>query len=111
VNSDALRICPNCLENDVEPQSRATQTFVEDHLFVLTKKGMMIRFAAVQTKETTGRTTKGTKVMELRNPKKTKFIDELIFTARLPGELVDQESEITEPLNDEGGEGEDGEEE
>ena len=111
VNSDALRICPNCLEDDVEPQSRATQTFVEDHLFVLTKKGMMIRFAAVQTKETTGRTTKGTKVMELRNPKKTKFIDELIFTARLPGELVDQESEITEPLNDEGGEGEDSEEE
>ena len=102
VNPDALRICPNCLEDDEEPQTRATQTYVEDHLFVLTKKGMMIRFAAVQTKETTGRSTKGTKIMELRNPEKTKHIDELIFTARLPGELVDQEGEIAEPLNVEG---------
>ena len=62
-----------------------------DNLFVLTKKGMMIRLAVNQTKETSGKSTKGTRIMELRNKKKTSFEDEIIFTARLPAELVEQD--------------------
>ncbi|HJN55105.1 MAG TPA: DNA gyrase C-terminal beta-propeller domain-containing protein, partial [Candidatus Poseidoniales archaeon] len=37
-----------------------------DQLFLLTGKGMMIRVRADQTKETSGKATKGTRVMELR---------------------------------------------
>jgi len=64
---------------------------IEDNLFVLTKKGMMIRLAVNQTKETSGKSTRGTRIMELRNNKKTSFEDEIIFTARLPAELVEQD--------------------
>jgi Ca2+-binding EF-hand superfamily protein len=51
---------------------------------------------AVQTKETTGKATKGTRVMELRDREKGGFIDEIIFSARLPAELVDEEDEFDE---------------
>ena len=68
-------------------------TYSEDHLFCLTKKGMMIRFAAVQTKETRGKATKGTRIMNVREKDTKKIVDELIFTARLPGELVYKDPE------------------
>jgi DNA gyrase subunit A len=63
-----------------------------DQLFMLTKSGMMIRLAANQTKETLGKVTKGTRIMELRNPEKTGYKDEIIFVARLPAELLDEEN-------------------
>ena len=40
---------------------------LEDNVFLLTKKGMMIRINAGQTKETKNKKSKGTRVMELRN--------------------------------------------
>lgn len=67
-----------------------------DQLFLLTKKGMMIRLQASQTKETKSKKSKGTRIMELRNAKKDGFTDSLIFTARLPAELVDDDSSTTE---------------
>ena len=67
---------------------------LSDQLFLLTAKGMMIRVRADQTKETTGKSTKGTRVMELRDKKKGGFIDEIIFSARLPAELVDDEDQV-----------------
>ena len=65
---------------------------VLDNLFLLTAKGMMIRVRAEDTKETSGRSTKGNKVMELRNDKK-KYVDEIIFAARIPAELIKEELE------------------
>ena len=62
---------------------------LEDQLFILTKTGMMIRMVSGQTKETLGKVTKGTRIMELRNPDRTGYNDEIIFVARLPAELVD----------------------
>ncbi|MFL2949532.1 MAG: DNA gyrase subunit A [Candidatus Poseidoniaceae archaeon] len=62
-----------------------------DQLFLLTAKGMMIRVRANQTKATSGKATKGTRVMELRNKDKGGFIDEIIFSARLPSILVEDE--------------------
>jgi DNA gyrase/topoisomerase IV subunit A len=62
-----------------------------DQLFLLTSKGMMIRVRASQTKATSGKATKGTRVMELRNKDKGGFIDEIIFSARLPSILVEDE--------------------
>ncbi|HJL96788.1 MAG TPA: DNA gyrase subunit A, partial [Candidatus Poseidoniaceae archaeon] len=44
---------------------------LEDNVFLLTKKGMMIRINAGQTKETKNKKSKGTRIMELRNAKKT----------------------------------------
>ena len=38
-----------------------------DQLFILTGKGMMIRVRAGDTKETTGKSTKGTRDMEMRD--------------------------------------------
>jgi DNA gyrase subunit A len=64
---------------------------LEDNLFVLTKKGMMIRLAVNQTKETSGKSTRGTRIMELRSKDKSSFLDEIIFTARLPAELVEED--------------------
>lgn len=64
----------------------------EDNVFLLTKKGMMIRINAGQTKETKNKKSKGTRVMELRNAKKTGFVDHIIFAARLPAELVESDS-------------------
>ena len=62
---------------------------LNDQLFMLTSKGMMIRMASVQTKETLGKVTKGTRIMELRNSDKKGYADEVIFVARLPSSLVD----------------------
>ena len=62
-----------------------------DQLFLLTGKGMMIRVRADQTKETTGKATKGTRVMELRDREKGGFVDEIIFSARLPADLIDDD--------------------
>jgi len=67
---------------------------LDDQLFLLTSKGMMIRVSADQTKETSGKATKGTRVMELRDRDKGGFVDEIIFSARLPAELVDEEDEF-----------------
>ena len=64
-----------------------------DQLFMLTKSGMMIRLAANQTKETLGKVAKGTRIMELRNPDKTGYNDEIIFVARLPAELLEGDNE------------------
>ena len=73
-----------------------------DQLFLLTTKGMMIRVRADQTKETTGKSTKGTRVMELRDREKGGFVDEIIFSARLPAELVDADDSepVSEPVVD-----------
>ena len=62
---------------------------LNDQLFMLTSKGMMIRMASIQTKETLGKVTKGTRIMELRKPDKKGYADEVIFVARLPSSLVD----------------------
>lgn len=78
-----------------------------DQLFLLTKKGMMIRLQASQTKETKSKKSKGTRIMELRNAKKDGFTDSLIFTARLPAELVEDEISTDEAEES----GESGEEE
>ena len=64
---------------------------VQDNLFLLTAKGMMIRVRAEETKFTKNRSTKGNKIMELRDRSKTKFEDEIIFAARIPAELIDEE--------------------
>ena len=64
----------------------------------------MIRVSADQTKETTGKATKGTRVMELRDRDKGGFVDEIIFSARLPAELVDEDD--VEPVLEVTGEGE-----
>ena len=64
---------------------------LNDNLFVLTKKGMMIRLAVNQTKETSGKSTKGTRIMELRSKDKSSHDDEIIFTARLPAELIEED--------------------
>ena len=66
---------------------------LDDNLFVLTKKGMMIRLRANQTKETKSKKSKGTRIMELRNKGKSGFSDEIIFVARLPAELMDDDDE------------------
>ncbi len=73
-----------------------------DQLFLLTTKGMMIRVRADQTKETTGKSTKGTRVMELRDREKGGFVDEIIFSARLPAELIDEDDSepVSEPVVD-----------
>ncbi len=67
---------------------------LEDNLFVLTKKGMMIRLRANQTKETKSKKSKGTRIMELRNKGKSGFTDEIIFVARLPADLIEDEDEF-----------------
>ena len=61
-----------------------------DQLFLLSRRGIVIRISASQTKETSGRASKGTRVMELRNKEKNGFIDELIYSARMPSDLVEQ---------------------
>ena len=62
-----------------------------DNLFILTKKGMMIRIVAGQTKDTKTKKSKGTRIMELRNKARDGFTDEIIFTARLPAELLEED--------------------
>ena len=73
-----------------------------DQLFLLSKKGTVIRISASQTKETSGRSSKGTRVMELRNKEKNGFSDELIYSARMPSDLVEQM--ITEKNTSDSGE-------
>jgi DNA gyrase subunit A len=88
---------------------------LEDQLFMLTGKGMMIRLVAGQTKATSGKSTKGTRIMELRNKDRSGFVDEIISAARLPADLVESNQEtveITENTeNTENGEGASSEEE
>jgi hypothetical protein len=48
---------------------------------------------ATQTKETLGKVTKGTRIMELRDSKKKSHVDEIIFVARLPADLIDSEDD------------------
>jgi len=64
---------------------------VLDNLFLLTAKGMMIRVKAEQTKENSNRSTKGTRIMELRTDNKKGYKDEIIFAARIPAELIEEE--------------------
>ncbi len=71
-----------------------------DHLFLLTKKGMMIRIEVSQTKQTSGKSTRGTRVMELRNKSKDGYDDELIFSARLPAELIEDSSSSEDESGD-----------
>jgi DNA gyrase subunit A len=63
---------------------------LSDQLFLLSGKGIVIRISADQTKETSGRSSKGTRVMELRSKTKDSFLDELIFSARMPAELAEE---------------------
>ena len=77
--------------NDGDRISRVHQIpDLGDQLFLLSRKGIVIRISASQTKETSGRASKGTRVMELRNKEKNGFIDELIYSARMPSDLVEQ---------------------
>ena len=64
----------------------------DDHLFLLTKSGMMIRIRVDQTKETTGKATRGTRVMELRDKSKGGFADEIIFSSRISADLLDDDA-------------------
>ncbi|MDP7002516.1 MAG: DNA gyrase subunit A [Candidatus Thalassarchaeaceae archaeon] len=73
---------------------------LRDQLFMLTGSGMMIRMVAGQTKETLGKVTKGTRIMELRNSERSGYVDEIVFVARLPSELVDS-GEVTEGSSEE----------
>ena len=66
---------------------------LSDQLFMLTGSGMMIRMPATQTKETLGKVTKGTRIMELRDSEKKSHIDEIIFVARLPADLIESEDD------------------
>tara|TARA_B100000941_G_C28149473_1_gene371795 strand:+ start:121 stop:522 length:402 start_codon:yes stop_codon:yes gene_type:complete len=68
----------------------------DDQIFMLTSSGMMIRIGASQTKETIGRASKGTRVMELRDRATKKFIDEIIYVTRLPSELISIEESSEE---------------
>lgn len=65
---------------------------INDHLFLLTKSGMMIRIRVDQTKETSGKATRGTRVMELRNKKGNGFADEIIFSSRISASLLDDDN-------------------
>lgn len=64
-----------------------------DNIFLLTEKGMMIRVEAESSKLTSGRVTRGTRLMELRSKDKSSIEDRIIFAARLPAELLESESE------------------
>ena len=72
---------------------------LDDNLFLLTKKGMMIRISAGQTKETKNKKSKGTRIMELRNSDRTGFDDHIIFAARLPAELLETPADEFEAMD------------
>ena len=74
---------------------------LSDQLFMLTGSGMMIRMPATQTKETLGKVTKGTRIMELRGSDKKSHVDEIIFVARLPAELIDGDEEDSDGASEE----------
>jgi len=88
-------------ENDDQIISVRTIPDLEDHLFLLTKKGMMIRILVNQTKETKGKSSRGTRVMEFRNKSKGGFTDELIFSSRIPASLLDMGSEESDEGSEE----------
>jgi DNA gyrase subunit A len=74
---------------------------LDDQLFLLAESGMMIRIRASQTKETTGRVTRGTRLMELRarnddGKRGEEYSDKIIGVARLPAALLDDESNESE---------------
>ena len=83
-------------EHDDSIISVRTIPDIDDHLFLLTKSGMMIRIRVSQTKETSGKSTRGTRVMELRNKNKGGFTDEIIFSSRVPASLLDVDDEEEE---------------
>ena len=83
-------------EHDDSIISVRTIPDIDDHLFLLTKSGMMIRIRVSQTKETSGKSTRGTRVMELRNKKKGGFTDEIIFSSRVSASLLDVDDEEEE---------------
>ena len=90
-------------EHDDSIISVRTIPDIEDHLFLLTKSGMMIRIRVSQTKETSGKSTRGTRVMELRNKAKGGFTDEIIFSSRVSASLLDVDDEEEESsLGEEG---------
>ena len=74
---------------------------LSDQLFMLTGSGMMIRMPATQTKETLGKVTKGTRIMELRGSDKKSHVDQIIFVARLPAELIDGDDEDSDGASEE----------
>lgn len=89
-------------EHDDSIISVRTIPDIDDHLFLLTKSGMMIRIRVSQTKETSGKSTRGTRVMELRNKQKGGFTDEIIFSSRVSAALLDVDDEDEEsPLGEE----------
>jgi len=53
----------------------------------------MIRIRIDQTKETTGKATRGTRVMELRDKDKGGFTDEIVFSSRVSAALMDADEE------------------
>jgi len=71
---------------------------LNDHLFLLTKSGMMIRIRVDQTKETTGKATRGTRVMEFRDKEKGGFTDEIIFSSRVSASLLDEGDDEVDAL-------------
>jgi hypothetical protein len=65
---------------------------------------MMIRIRVSQTKETSGKSTRGTRVMELRNKVKGGFTDEIIFSSRVAASLLDvddEEADEDNPISEE----------
>ena len=73
----------------------------QDNIFLLTEKGMMIRVEAESSKLTSGRVTRGTRLMELRSRDKS-IEDRIIFAARLPAELLSVDDEEEEGATSEG---------
>ena len=80
-----------CVDDDDKIISAKHIPDLGDNLFILTKKGMMIRIVTGQTKDTKTKKSKGTRIMELRNKSRDGYEDEIIFTARLPAELLEQD--------------------
>ena len=74
----------------------------QDNIFLLTEKGMMIRVEAESSKLTSGRVTRGTRLMELRSRDKSSIEDRIIFAARLPAELLTVDDEEQEDAASEG---------
>ena len=79
---------------------------MNDHLFLLTKSGMMIRIRIDQTKETSGKATRGTRLMELRDKEKGGFTDEIIFSSRVAASLLDDDMDEEDSESTEGASGE-----
>lgn len=80
---------------------------LDDQLFILAENGMMIRIRASQTKETTGRFTRGTRLMELREQdedgrKLGSFKSRIIAVARLPAGLIDDDGDEIDSTADAG---------